>query len=74
MASINENDIKNFIIDKFKEIEDYNNNLKDWMINDLYNYDNKLSYSELRDKISDKIYEITRVVSDFKSLNEKMKK
>ena len=65
-------DVKNYIINKFKEIEDYNNNLKDFMINNLYNYDNDMYYTTLRDNINERYYEITRIVSDFKYLNEKL--
>ncbi len=68
-----ENDIKKFIIDKFKEIENYNNTLKDYMINNLYNNET-LSYTIIRDKINENYYETTHMVLDFNSLVNKLKK
>ena len=68
-----QNDIKKFIIDKFKEIEDYNNTLKDYMINNLYN-DEYINYTELKDKINENYYETTHIVLDFKNMINKLKK
>ena len=62
---IKECNVRNYIIKKFEEIEDYNNKLKDCMLNELYDDDN-ISYTVIRDNINEVYYQITRVVNDFK--------
>ena len=67
------NDIKKYITNKFKEIEDYNNELKDLILKDLCNNTNEISYSNIKDKINNTYNDIILIMMDFNSLNNKLK-